>query len=381
MSAVEVTLEESHGMAGSVEFIITNHGDETIRFLKWGTPFDDVENDCLDVKLNGQQICAYAGRQFKRIFNEKSSTITLKPRQKLKAHMHIPENWSLPAKGLYEITLKTTHLRVITKTQGIKKQSSPSFRSKKISSRSILIVVEDPHGFKRPYQFAAEKSGKPRKFSSKEIEQMREEKSSIPVCPPNFLCIAPTYDAGGECFMARYVGHPKTTSGPDKGTIKNYADLIKRAMAFILGIRGDWKFENDPVYKKWFGVYTPQRGTRVKRVLNNALGAVSCFNFLFYIDVAPRGKDVIAWWQRSNDSNQLSGMGFCPAFFKLKHGGMNSRMGTIGHELTHAYGSTQDHCYGINECLNLAKSNPDFAIDNADSYQFFMEEKIGLQPI
>ena len=382
MSVIKIDLLPSPNFAAGVEFNITNHGKQAIRILKWGTPFDDVESDCLHVRLNGIQDCAFVGRQFKRVYQEEISTLLLKPGETLARSVHIPASWKLPAQGSYSVSLKAPRIQVIRSTgKTSANKSQKQWAVQNVEVGSITIFVENPLDSSQYLPLASDFSDPPGALSRDDIDQLRNEKQGgIPVCPPMFLCISPSYQNTGECFMARYIGHPKMSSGTkDLGTIKNYADLMKRAMAYILSIRGDWNFANDMVFRKWFGIYTPQRAERVANGLNGALGAISCFNFVLYLDNS-NTSDVIAWWRASDDPSRLSAMGFCNAYFQLPEGGMNSKMGSIAHELTHAFARTKDHAYGFEKCMQLAKSQPDLAIENADNYEFFIEEKLQLQP-
>ncbi|KAG9123603.1 hypothetical protein FRC07_014585 [Ceratobasidium sp. 392] len=65
----------------------------------------------------------------------------------------------------------------------------------------------------------------------------------------------------------------------------------------------------------------------------------------------------------------------CGAFWSAPNTGTDSRAGTIVHEQSHFTnnGGTDDHVYGQTGAKNLAKSNPDQAIDNADSHEYFAE--------
>lgn len=68
----------------------------------------------------------------------------------------------------------------------------------------------------------------------------------------------------------------------------------------------------------------------------------------------------------------------CPAFFQLSDAGADSKSGTILHEMSHFHlgTKTEDECYGnlgIGSCLDLAIREPDLAVQNADSYQYFIE--------
>lgn len=131
-------------------------------------------------------------------------------------------------------------------------------------------------------------------------------------------------------------------------------------------------------YKEWFGPVTASRYSRVTRTLawvrdqlvshdqggllgwNARCGGPSCDgNVIAY--VFPGGSTVYV----------------CSPFWAMPTGiADNSRAGTIVHELSHFTGAgvnTLDHAYGVDDCLALALLDPDLAVDNADSYQYFTE--------
>ncbi|KAB5588437.1 Peptidyl-Lys metalloendopeptidase [Ceratobasidium theobromae] len=55
--------------------------------------------------------------------------------------------------------------------------------------------------------------------------------------------------------------------------------------------------------------------------------------------------------------------------------GTDSKAGTIVHEQTHfdEYGGTRDHAYGQHGCQELAQKDPNTAVMNADSHEYFAE--------
>jgi len=65
----------------------------------------------------------------------------------------------------------------------------------------------------------------------------------------------------------------------------------------------------------------------------------------------------------------------CRAFWNANEVGTDSRAGTIIHELSHfnAVAGTDDVVYGHSGAKNLAISNPDQALNNADSHEYFAE--------
>jgi peptidyl-Lys metalloendopeptidase len=65
----------------------------------------------------------------------------------------------------------------------------------------------------------------------------------------------------------------------------------------------------------------------------------------------------------------------CNAFWSAPTNGIDSKAGTIVHELSHfnVVASTADHVYGQSGARNLANSNPNQAVTNADSHEYFAE--------
>ena len=66
-------------------------------------------------------------------------------------------------------------------------------------------------------------------------------------------------------------------------------------------------------------------------------------------------------------------MGFCPRFFAMPERGLDSRFGTVVHELSHVVADTEDLAYGPRRAEALARRNPGQAVRNADNFQYFVE--------
>lgn len=67
-------------------------------------------------------------------------------------------------------------------------------------------------------------------------------------------------------------------------------------------------------------------------------------------------------------------------FFNAEDDGYNSKAGILIHELSHFIlvgntngGSYNQEVYGVEEAIQLAKDDPDFARNNADNYEYFAE--------
>ena len=63
----------------------------------------------------------------------------------------------------------------------------------------------------------------------------------------------------------------------------------------------------------------------------------------------------------------------CKLYMKAKATGVDSKMGILTHELSHAIAGTDDKAYGFNQCKKLARKAPNVAIINADNFEYFVE--------
>ena len=70
----------------------------------------------------------------------------------------------------------------------------------------------------------------------------------------------------------------------------------------------------------------------------------------------------------------------CKAFWSAPTSGTDSKAGTLVHEMSHfnVTAATNDNAYGKTACMDLAISNPDKALDNADSHEYFAENTPAL---
>ncbi|KAL1739708.1 hypothetical protein HDZ31DRAFT_48938 [Schizophyllum fasciatum] len=70
----------------------------------------------------------------------------------------------------------------------------------------------------------------------------------------------------------------------------------------------------------------------------------------------------------------------CPVFWQVSTTGTDSQGGTLVHESSHftKNGGTDDIVYGQSSAKSLAKSNPNQAVQNADSHEYFAENNPSL---
>jgi peptidyl-Lys metalloendopeptidase len=70
----------------------------------------------------------------------------------------------------------------------------------------------------------------------------------------------------------------------------------------------------------------------------------------------------------------------CAVFWKAPLSGTDSKGGTLVHEMSHfnVVAATDDWAYGQTNCKSLALSDPQKALNNADSHEYFAENTPAL---
>lgn len=158
--------------------------------------------------------------------------------------------------------------------------------------------------------------------------------------------------------------------------LRSAKDLTLKA-AVVIG--------DTPDYRRWFGEYSQANAEEVRANLKAIVTAI-------------RGGGVTARCEEVADDGCAAGeyawvysdepylMHLCPPFFDLpplerlrpgsRRGENGTREGTIVHEVSHflRVARTEDHCYSRPVCQRMAREDPQLAIDNADSYQYFTED-------
>jgi len=123
-----------------------------------------------------------------------------------------------------------------------------------------------------------------------------------------------------------------------------------------------------PRYVTWFGIFTASRYNTVKsnfsaisNAMNNANVQFDCkCKQNYYAYVYP---------------NQPYDVYLCKVFWSAPLSGTDSKAGTLIHEMSHfnVVAGTDDVVYGQAGAKNLASTDPNLAITNADNHEYFAE--------
>jgi len=141
----------------------------------------------------------------------------------------------------------------------------------------------------------------------------------------------------------------------------------------------------NPVFERWFGVYSKQNAEKVRRNLKSIVSAIRTGK----MDVACVTDGVGLCDPETYafvDPDVPYEVKLCANFFTMDtmkdltdesvHAGHGTRAGTFVHEISHftMTAGTDDVCYSREDCMEMALDAPQDAVNNADSYQYFVED-------
>ena len=145
-------------------------------------------------------------------------------------------------------------------------------------------------------------------------------------------------------------------------------EIHRATYHYILAARDDID-DNRCHYELLFGVWNASRERHVKQIFQGMKNALEN-DIITYIFNDPRCSPVTYLFTIKGTRR----IWLCNLYGKMPNLlGVNTKLGGIVHELSHAVMYTDDHMPGRQNCLNLAKKYPDKAINNADNYAFFVQ--------
>lgn len=313
LSTSQTEFNASQDVLVSVTF--SNPDRNSVRILKWFTPVDGVEEPLFTIKRNGESI-SYTGAIYKRPAATGQDYITLKAGESITRVVNLGDYYDLSETGQYEVFYAVASFDLFN-------EKSNSFKIKdSLSSSSLFLKVDGRAG-----------KGKP---------------TPPPPPPP-----------GGNTFEACTVSQQSDLNAA-RAEATNYASNSK---TYLAGNNG-----NGLRYLTWFGPFSSSRYNTVKTHFDALYTAWNSAGVNFncgckqnyYAYVYP---------------NQPYNIYLCKVFWTAPLSGTDSKAGTLIHEMSHFYvvASTDDFVYGQTGAKNLAITNPDNAINNADNHEYFAE--------
>ncbi len=316
---------ELQPQGNGVLFTVTNTSSQPVSVLRWDTPLDsELTDDVFKVvaasKQSAQTSATYSGRLIKRGTPLPEDFITINAGENHSTQIDISRYYQIKEKDTYSVSYNGT-LQVQTPSdQKRRKVYSTSATTKTIKTKSAAVLVNITPA---PIIKYARISG----FNSCTAEQKNILASDI-----------------------------------------NASETITLAAAEALANLPVNERAASPRYLQWFGTYSDTRYSTVQGTYNRAADVMSTESVEFDCSCSENFYAYVF----PIDPYKVY---LCSVYWSAPQTGTDSRAGTILHELSHFpfVSGTDDTAYGSTDVAALARTNPNAAVKNADSIEYFAE--------
>lgn len=323
-----VAATDQSAFLGAVDVEVTNTSGRAVRMPTWQLPSEYLQSDVFAITRDGQPV-AYEGPMIKRGLPTAADFVVLRPGQTYRARVDLSAFYDLSRTGQYTVAF------------------TAPLQHASLSTGEMLMTA---NGLPMTAQSAALKlwvDGIDQLGGTRMLAERKRPSSGGTVVD------GVSYKS---CSTTQI-----STAGSAVNAARNYSENGKGYLnAGTVGSR----------YTSWFGAYTSTRYATAKQhfaAIDSAIDqsggqvTINCgCNQSYYAYVYPtRPYEIFV----------------CKAFWSAPMTGTDSKGGTLIHEMSHfnVVAATDDHVYGQTAARNLAASDPDQALDNADNHEYFAE--------
>ena len=324
-AAVSVTLAPVQGTLKRgddvlVRVTLTNTSGSAHYLLRWRTPLDGIQASLFEVRRDGQPV-VYLGRRIKRAAPGPADYLRLEPGATVTQTVELSRLYEMSVTGAYTVRYRAPAMPVASTA---KEQAPPQPLAGELASNPVSLWIDGrlPRGSK-VIGAAPPASGPGLSFSQCSNAQQDQLVAAMEA--------GRTMTADSQAYLA---------SGKQYG----------------------------PRYSNWFGAPDATRAARVS-------SKVAAIKDAFEIKPVKIDCDCDEPYFAYVYPAQPYTVYVCRAFWAAAPTGTDSRGGTLLHELSHfdVVAGTDDHVYGHAGAAELARTAPERAINNADSYEYFGE--------
>ena len=332
MSAIAATIETEKAFLGDadgavVRVRLSNTGAQDLYLLHWQTAVRGVQGDIFDVRLNGEPV-PYVGRLYKWARPQAEDYVRVPAGGSVSAEVDLTAHYDMSATGEYTVRYRTA---VQDALSGVGTKIGAA-GSGEIESNELAFGVE-------------------RGERGRLLQTFRQ------------------VDFGAKALTPGFVSCTSTRQSALTTALGNAEVISLAALNYLNGVPVANR-PNDTAYRTWFGAYLASRYSTVQSHYTAIHGAFSTKTVEFYCDCTDSAYAYVY-------SNQPYKIHLCNAFWNAPNLGIDSKAGTLVHEMSHfsVTAGTSDYAYGTSACQRLASSNPKKAINNADSHEYFAETR------
>jgi len=326
---LDVTVDVVKTDTGNVNatLIITNNGKGQQKVLGWYTDLE--EEHIFHVTRDGVEV-EFFGPHYKRHAPTENDYVKLKSGESLSNTFELSALYDMSQPGTYEVSYDVASFDLFS-NKGQQKKAQ-KFDIERLSSNVVNLYLEGVAA-----KGGSSNKGKPGGGGSSNCTD-------------------------GTCFTGRCSNGQQT----EILSALNAADVMAND---TVGYFNSHSANNVSTrYETWFGQATSSRFNTAKSNFNAINDAIDNESLTF--DCSCK-KSYFAYVY----PNQPYKVYLCRAFWNANESGTDSRAGTIIHELSHfnVVAGTDDIVYGQSGAKSLAISDPDQALTNADSHEYFAE--------
>lgn len=299
----------------TVSVTISNSSKGAIRLLRWYTPFEDVEESLFEITRDGVAV-EYIGAHYKRPQPEERDFIVLKSGESFTRTIDLADYYDLSVSGSYQISYSVKALNLYPQERVAANQSAEGLKS-----NSVNLFVEG------------------------RAAKVREPE-------------APSVVSGTSTYTKCTASQQSLVAAARNDAAVYAADSLNYLTSGATGAR----------YTTWFGAYTSARYSTVKSHFTNIKNAMDTASMNFDCGCKKRYYAYVY-------ANQPYNIYLCSVYWQAPAKGTDSKAGTLIHETSHfsIVAGTDDWVYGQSGAKSLAISDPNKAVDNADSHEYFAE--------
>ena len=289
--------------------IVTNLNRHPVNLLRWQLPTEELEGALFRIERDGEKV-SYTGPLVKRPAPGPADRVQLDPGASVSYQVELTGAYDLSRNGLYTIEYLS---------RGTHGQYKATLKSEK-----LYLWLEGRSAKAKP--------------------------ASTPTPPPGG-----SISYSGNCSASQQATLQSAASQAAKYSVDS-----RKYLATVSS--------GSQRYPEWFGTYTPARGAmaydhfvKLTDAFTNKSVTLDCkCKKPYYAYVYP------------NDPYKIY---VCSAFWQAPLTGTDSKAGTLVHEMSHfmVVAGTDDWAYGQTAAMSLAGTDPDKALVNADSHEYFSE--------
>lgn len=133
-----------------------------------------------------------------------------------------------------------------------------------------------------------------------------------------------------------------------------------------------WDSNSQANFKTWFGTTNESDKKIIEQRIDKTLDMSKNYDVDKFRPAPPKYKDAYAVVNPDDKEHHIN---LGEPFWSAPTKGSDTKAGVLSHEMSHfnEIGGTDDYAYGLDDSKELAKINPKKALNNADNFEFYLE--------